>query len=93
MEQIYIAGQMVNLLDERLSFQLHSVDKNGCQIKAQLTVDLGEGRYTLPECHCEAIQNSEKGRARLSNYPKEVYDWLIPNIWGEMPTIQEDRGE
>ena len=93
MEQIYIAGQMVDLQDERLSFRLDAVDRDGCQIKAQLTVDLGGAKYTIPEGHSEALKKSEEGRQRLMSYPKQVQDWLIPNVWGEAPTVSENRGE
>ena len=26
------------------------------------------------------------------SYPKQVQDWLIPNVWGEAPTVSENRG-
>lgn len=88
---IYIAGQMVELSDPRLIFQLANASADAARIEARLTADLGGGvSYTIPEPHVEAIANSTAGRARLAEYPKQVQGWLIPGIWGKAPTVTEE---
>ena len=90
---IYIAGQMVELSDPRLTFQLANASADAARIEARLTADLGGGMtYTIPEPHVEAIDNSAAGRARLAEYPKQVQGWLIPGIWGKSPTVTDDAG-
>lgn len=90
---IYIAGQMIELSDPRLTFRLADANTNSARIEARLTADLGGGvTYTIPEPHVEAIANSAAGRARLAEYPKQVKGWLIPGIWGKSPTVEEAEG-
>lgn len=91
---IYIAGQMIDLSDPRLVFQLANASADSARIEARLTADLGGGvRYTIPEPHVEAIANSAAGRARLAQYPKQVQGWLVPSIWGNEPTAVEKEEE
>ena len=87
---IYIAGQMVDLSDPRLIFQLAEASPHGARIEARLTVDLGGSViYTIPEAHVEAIANNTAGRIRLTQYPKQVQGWLVPGIWGDKPTVED----
>lgn len=91
---IYIAGQMIELSDPRLTFRLADASTDTARIEARLTADLGGGvTYTIPEPHVEAITNSTAGRARLAEYPAQVQGWLIPGIWGDKPTIVEKEEE
>lgn len=92
MEQICIAGRMIELLDDRLEFRLLEVSPKSCTIQTQLRVDIGDGEiYMIPEPHNEAILNSPEGRQRLSVYPQTVQDWLIPGIWGEEALVEEKK--
>ena len=87
--EIYIADQMIDLSDERLHFRLADATPGSARIVAALTLDLGGGKTLSVGNHSEALANSEVGRARLAQYPAAVQGWLIPGIWGEVPTVSK----
>ena len=87
----YVVTQPVQLLSgyaERYHLDLDRVPS----VQQLLAAEQDPGA-NLPQTSKEYdFERLEEGRQRLMSYPKQVQDWLIPNVWGEAPTVSENRG-
>ena len=87
--EMCIENQLIDASDPRLIYQLADASPQGARVVATLRIDIGGSQNIEVGRHSEALSNSERGRARLAEYPKRVQGWLIPGIWGKSPTVEE----